>query len=409
MHTDFATNEVVVRVRFGGGRRQVAPGDLITAAFAVTVARRGGLARNSYQDMEDFFADEDVPFDMQMLGDAFVMRSTTTPGALGDVLQILAAYATEPAFNNLDNLIPTARGAALRAVRAAPLFMLNALLTDGVAPGNPNGLQALENAPPIRAADMARVLKPALTEAPLELTIVGNVDEAAAVKAVAATFGALPARSNPPPPRPDAWFLRFPVNPPPLISGFHDGPQEKAAVGLVWPLYVAELSRRREELSLKLVALVYQEALLRRIRGDLSKVYSPAADTQMPDLADQGFLLAEVETTPADVDLVRREMADIAAKIGRGEFTDEDLDIARKPYLARLAAAAKTNVWWAEVLDASFSDPAFLPDELQRQATIASIAPAEVRKAAANWLARTPIAIVVTPQPATAAAPAGRP
>jgi zinc protease len=248
-----------------------------------------------------------------------------------------------------------------------------------------------------------------MTGSPLEVTIVGDIDEADAVIEAGATFGALPPRRAAPVSRPDAWFLRFPEHPPALIHAFHEGPPEKAAVAAVWPLYIAEPARRREEYALSLAARVYQEALLRRIRGDLGKAYSPSASTEMPDHGDQGYMVAQAEVGAADVEQTRTEMIAIAGKIARGEFTDQDVETVRKPLLAAMAQRLDSNEMLAGAIHTDIGDEHPMQDLRDMPAAYASITPAEVRKAAADWMSRPPIVVVVTGKAPPAAAPSGTP
>ena len=258
----------------------------------------------------------------------------------------------------------------------------------------------------IHGADVARVLRPALADGPVEVTIVGDVDEASAVSQVAATFGALPPRRGPSRARADAWFLRFPEHPPQVVRATHDGRAEKALVALVWPLYVGDPSRRREEVSLHLLAGIYQDMLLRRLRAELGKSYSPSASVQMEDQSDQGTLRAAVETTPADLDVVRAEMTRIAGDLAHGNLTPADLDDFRTPLLSRLDQNARSNDWWAEKLMGSTLRDSGLKDAVGLRALVVGIGADEVRKAAATWLTPPPVVVIVTGR-AAASPPTG--
>jgi zinc protease len=397
-HTDFQKSVVEVRVGFGGGMHALAPADYGPAQLGSVLFARGGLGRHSYADLMKIFAES--AFDVKLLirPDTFVLSSPSSTSSLGDDLSLLAAYVTDPGFRDLGGLLTLAADSGLKTVRAYPNVMISETLLEGVAPDSPRTAQAFESHP-ATGSDVVRVLRPYLIEDPLEVTIVGDVAESVAIADVARTFGALAARKPIHEARPDAWFLRFPQPPPATLVGYHDGPQEKAATALVWPLYVAEPARRREEYALQLVALVYQEAMLRRIRGDLSKTYAPQAATSMPDGADQGMLTAEVETTAGDLDQVRSEMTKIAAQIARGDFTDADIDTVRNPLLTRTAKTLTTNRDWADALEVYRINPAYLTEFEQLPSFIASITPAEVRKAAADWMGKAPIAVVVTARP----------
>ena len=397
--TDLEKAQVSVYIHYGAGRREVASADYLAATMGAGLFPQGGLARYSYADLNRRFSEYAWKFDLHVGDTHFLLRTHTDPGGLGLELQMLAAYFTDPGFRDLDPILPTLLESSARYARASPAFALAEALRNTVAPGNPQAMPPPAVLQELKAADFARVLKPALSDAPLELTVVGDIDEADLIAAVTPTFGALPPRKATPRERSDTWFLRFPTPTPEEIRAFHEGPPEQAMVGLVWPLYVAEPARRREEYALRLVSLLYQDALLRRIRGDLGKTYSPAAATRMPDFADQGMLLAEVDTAPSDIDLVRREMLASAQRIAAGAFSDADLETIRKPFLERLAKQAETNDWWANGLEGSSVDRTALDDLIKMQSLTASITSAEVRKAAADWLSRAPIVVICVAKP----------
>jgi hypothetical protein len=63
-----------------------------------------------------------------------------------------------------------------------------------------------------------------------------------------------------------------------------------------------------------------------------------------------------------------------------------------------------TNGWWAGYLDGSSRIPAKLDEMVLMPDLVAKVTPAEVRKAAADWLMRSPLVIIATPE-ATGAKP----
>ena len=410
-HTDFAKDDVQIRVTFGVGREELAPTDLTAAVVGGALIERGGLGRNSFADLTRIFGESDLHVSVSVAAEDFALSTVTSTTGLLSALKVDAAYVTDPGFNGLDPFLATAWSTGFKLAHRTPALLLGTALIDGVEPGAPGGLDAAEKTPAPTGADLRRILGGPLANDPLEVTIVGDAEEADAIDAVASTFGALPPRKTVPRVRPDAWFLRFPPTAPAAITRYHDGPAEKAAVALVWPLYVAEPSRRREEYTLTLVALAYKEALLRRIRGDLGMAYAPEASATMEDHGDQGHLIAQVECSAADLDKVRTEMMAIAAEFARGEIGDADVETVRSPYLRSLAQLARANSVWAAALARSGENPAGLDYVLHMQADFAAISPAEVRKAAQTWLSRPSITVIVRPRPGapTPAADQGKP
>ena len=259
----------------------------------------------------------------------------------------------------------------------------------------------------LRSADFERLLKPVITSAPLEVTVVGDIDEARAVQAVAKTLGALPPRKPVPDRSERPPFMTYPTRFTGIVRATHEGAAEKALVGMIWPLYVAVPERRREEYALNLLEGVFQDALRHRVREALGKSYSPAVSLAMPDYADQGSLTVMVETSPADAEAVAAEIEQLAADLARGGVTAQALEEVRTPLLAGRAKERETNTWWLQTLDGSARHPEWLKDAVEWERMIRSITLAEVQRAAATWLSRPHLTAFALPQANAAQASAG--
>jgi zinc protease len=312
---------------------------------------------------------------------------------------------TDPGFrSDLNARIPSSMEAFYRQYRASPPLLIGPAISEAAAPGNPLGMPSLAALKRLRMSDFERMLRPALTSAPLEITIVGDVDEATATEFVGETFGALPPRQTTQRERADTFFLHFPDRNLPTVRITHEGPQDQAMLDALWPLYVAAPERRREETSLLLLSHVFDNALRHRVRQELGKSYAPAVELYTPDHSDQGYMHAVVETTPHDIDQVLVETRRVAERLSQGDFSDDDVEAARKPLLAELAARKTSNDWWLAGLTDSSRTHDALDEMRDLEGLVSSITPAEMRAAAAKWLTRTPLVVIALPQSSGAVA-----
>ncbi|MDR3507431.1 MAG: insulinase family protein [Caulobacteraceae bacterium] len=406
-HTGFIQGEVKVVVSFGAGRRNIANSDVAAAQFGSVLFSAAGLGRHDHGDLQKLFAQTSWGAKLVIGDDTFQLQGETRAAGLRSQLQILAAYMSDPGFRpTLDARIPTAVSTGYRLSAANPASAINNALNEAIAPGGPLSLPPEATLAALRTKDFERILKPSITGSPLRIIIVGDVDEASATEYVAETFGALPPRQSAPAPRADTWFLRFPDHDLPLIRTTHAGAPDKAMIGAFWPLYVATPSRRREELTLMLLAKIFDNELRHRVRQELGKAYNPTVGTRTPDEADQGYIYALIETSPEEADSLLAETRRIAERLARGEFTDEALETARKPMLTLLGAQRTNNDWLAGWLDAASRNEAYLGEMQGMEPMLASITPAEVRQVAATWLKRAPIVVIASPKPGAAKAPA---
>lgn len=402
--TKFAADSVLIRVRFGHGRRGLASADIATAMFGAAMFKAGGLGRHDFQDVRAIFHEGAWDATLAVENDAFVLQGDTTNNGLEDQLEILTAYVSDPGFRPaVDPLIPTALQAAYHVANSHPVVAASEALDRAFAPGL--ALPPVDQFEHVKSADFERLFKPALTQAPLEITLVGDVDEAVATRLLAKTFGALAARKTVPAAAADGGgWLRFPDAAPRELRATHEGAPDKAAILAVWPLYVATPERRREELALRMVADLLTNSLHQRVRQELGYSYDPSAATAMPDHADQGHLLAEVETSVEAAPQVAAEVRAAAERLARGEISSEALEVVRKPILAQWAQRVQSNSWWIGDLDGSARGDHPVEDPGYEAGIYASLTLPEIRKAAADWLSREPI--IVTALPATTAAPA---
>jgi zinc protease len=398
--TAFDRDLVQVHVRYGAGRREIENRQLAAAKLGAGLLGAGGLGKNSAEDLASLFRTTTWDARLSIGNEAFHLQGGTTTTGLGRELEILAAFATDPGFRReAGAALPTAVASTYRIARTIPEFVVAEALLRAIDPDSPDMLPPQEELASLTFADFERILKPSLTKDPLEVTIVGDVDEKTAVDLVAGTFGALPPRPPGDRARPDTRFLQFPASLAAPIRTVHEGSQDRALVALIWPLYVARPERRREEFALTLTASILETALRQRIREQLGKSYAPTAGSSMPDFADQGSLQAMIETSPADVDAMLAEAKAVAERLRTGAITAEQLEAARRPILSGMDRDAASNRWWAGMLDAADGRPDRLREVLGDREIMASITLAEVRKAAADWLTPSPIVVIGAPRP----------
>ncbi len=398
--TDFATNAAQLTIRFGSGRRELAANDYFAAVLGGTLFVLGGVGKHSFEDIQTLYHIDPKSLRLVPGDDAFYLTATVTRPNLSDQLTVLAAYLSDPAFRpSLDSVLREAVDATYRLMGASPYFAANVALTERVSPGGSQNLPPRAALAGLDGTRVSALLQPSITRDPLDVTIVGDIDEAGATALVARTLGALPPRRSPLAPRADAatGFLRFPPTAAATIHVDYHGPPDKAAALAVWPLYVATPARRREEYALRLLAAVFNDQLRRRVRVELGKSYAPRAAAVTPDDTDQGQLVATVESYPVDAAAMLGEIRAIAGRLRDGAVTQDELDAARAPMLADDRRAMASNEHWALALSGSAASDQNLRDALGFSDSLASIRLDEVTAVAARWLAAEPWTVVAMP------------
>jgi zinc protease len=406
--TGFSRSKVAFLARFGGGRRQIADRDLLTAVLGAPAVPFGGLGKHAYDDIVRIMQVEVRDLAVQIGPDSFVIGADEQVANLENKLRITAAYLGDPGFRTTMNpLLHEGVELTYRMTDSTPSLKAANALSEVISPGSPVLLPPKAQLLAIDNARVAAILQPAMTLGPIDVTLVGDIDEKTAIRLVAGSFGALRARAPAPAPRPDAFFARYPAVTPPPVRAEHNGPVDKAVGEMVWPLYVATPTRRREEYAISLLASVFGDALRHELRGELGKAYAPTVVSQMPDHADQGALTAHLEGYPGDLDSLMAAARAVALRLAGGAISEEQLAAARAPMLVDHRQALATNARWAMAMSRSAVDDQNLRDLLGYEALITSIRLDEVKKAAADWLARDPIVVTATAANAPATATSG--
>ena len=401
--TDFSKGHVSVLISFGAGTEEIEPGKLGPAVFAAGLLLQGGFKKNTVTDLIQICHDRLCDARMMAMRDHFLLRGNTRPEDLGLELQILSALLLEPGFRpSMDQAIPTGVHAFYLNMRTLPALVASLALEDELPRPHPADFPTEAVMTSYTSADFARLLRPALTTAPLEVTIVGDISEAEAVARVAATLGALPPRVAGDRTRPDAVCAHFADTAPDLKVVTHEGPKDKAALVMSWPLFVYTPERRHEAQILQVLGKVMQFQLIENIRQKLGATYAPSATVSLNRGGDQGALGLVIETSPEAVDRVREATLALAGDLAQGKFDQALLDQVRAPMLAAGAKERTYNSWWIGAMNLSeryperpgFSDRAL--DEL------AHIQLDEVKAAAQRWLSAKPYMVEATPAPAAA-------
>jgi zinc protease len=401
--TTLQAGGVELRVRFGHGERGLDAATRLPASLAAGFFPMGGLGRMDFRQVALALTNTTWMFTLEIEATAFVLSSSTLTAHVDQQMQLLTAYMTDPAFGPMiDDKLPTAVDMIYRAYRSEPNAVALEALETALYPDKLS-IPPREQLAGYRAADFARMLKPVLTTAPIEVTIVGDIEEEAAKRAVAATFGALAPRPPLAAPPGAGPFRHFPEPMPPAATAFHEGPADKAAAILLWPLYVASPERRAEEYAIGLVSAIFQTRLLQRVRGEMGKVYSPAVSNVMIDAADQGHVAAIIEATPADLHALVAAARGVAAELASGRISQAEVDAARQPLVAARLQAQSHNAAWAGILSHMLRNPEALDELVRYQADMDALSLDDVRRAAATWLKRDPIVARALPRPATAA------
>jgi zinc protease len=351
-HTDFAKDQILVSVRIGHGELDL-PSDGAKKAWAFSAGAytMGGLGKIGYEDLQQALTSKVYAASFGIGEDAFTLTGQTRPADFGTELQLLTAYASDPAFapsgwNRLRAMSATIHD----QLASTPTGVVSRDLPGLLHAGDPRFATPSREEMAASSIDAAKaVLAGPLATGPVEIAIVGDVSVDEAVKQVAATFGALPPRKDAPVPS-AALRTAFPAAG--LVRETHHGRADQGLAFIAWPTtdFYSDIRRAR---TLNVLAEVLQLRLIDEIREKQGTTYSPQAGHQPSEIfPGYGYMAAQIEAPPEKLDGFLADAGRIVGDLRDHPVSADELERARKPLVENLLRQQASNAWWlAELAD----------------------------------------------------------
>lgn len=382
--TAFAKDEILIAARIGAGLREVStarPSPAWAIGGGGFIA--GGLGKISYEDLQETLASKVYTAGFAVGEDAFLFQGKTRPQDLATQMEVLAAYAADPAW----------RPSGWDRLRA-----FSGTIQDQLA-GTPGGvfgrdaagllhsgdrrwvIPSREEMAAMQVSDGRAMLDMPLKSGAVEIVMVGDVSVDEAIARVAATFGALGPRG---PEAGPAGRVAFPSSA--LVKRTHKGRADQGLAYIAWPTsdFFADQKRTR---TLNLLGEVLQLRLIDEIREKQGTTYSPRTGHDASQtFAGYGYLSAQIEAPPEKLDGFLADAAKIAADLRDRPVTADELQRARKPLVENIMRQKTSNGWWLTNLAGVQTRPEIGVSLRQGIAQYEAVTPADLQKAARDYL-----------------------
>ncbi|MCK9542417.1 MAG: insulinase family protein [Novosphingobium sp.] len=383
--TDLQKDVVLAQVTLDGGNRLATKGNPL-AVQMIPMFVAGGLGKHSQDELQSILAGHTVGTGLSSRADAFVASARTTPDDLELQMRVFAAFVTDPGYrsegelryrldiNNYFLRKNATPGSALGAE-------IGGILSDGDLRFS---LQSVEDYRKLTFAKLKGDLADRLAKGAIEIGMVGDFDEDAAIAAVARTFGALPAR--------EADFRPMTDQPPRPFTDRrtrrvvrHDGPADQALIQFVWP--TRDDSNAMDASALHLLERIVRIELIETLRERLGKAYSPGAASS-PSRYWQGYgtfsLSASVDVR--DLAATRAAILETIRALRAAPVSDDVLQRARQPLLESHDNALKTNSGWLLLVDRAQSESDRIGRYLTGKERLMAITPEYIALLASRYL-----------------------
>jgi len=365
----------------------------------------GGLGKHSQDELASVLAGRSVSFNLDVGTDAFTSSATTTPRDLALQLQVLAATLTDPGYRpegverfrkNIDNFFNTLDSTPARALGAAS----GRILSDN----DPRfTLQPREAYFALDYAQLGTVIGDRLAHGAIEIALVGDLDEDAAIAAVAATLGALPPREAEFNPRSQNRTRSFTAARGEHILT-HKGEPDQALLQWVWP--TTDDSDPALDQRLELLGWIMRLELTDRLREKLGQAYSPSASSNTSHFyPGYGTFVVSASVAADQTGATREAVEALIADLRAGPLDADVIERARKPALENYRNLLKDLGGWLSLGARAQRDPQQIERFIAAPALIGAITPEDIHQAALRYLApEGAVRFVVVPEATTAPA-----
>ncbi|MDZ4760256.1 MAG: insulinase family protein [Alphaproteobacteria bacterium] len=403
--TGFQKNVVQVSVRVGGGELALPEKpfglDSLMSAYA-----GGGLVKHSDDDLRNVLSGRAVQSGFQASATAFGGSYNTTPADLLLQLQVAAAYLTAPGYRP-DAERRWRQGVVLSWPRfdSDPAAVLRTRGMRILASGDKRfGSDPDDGAVSRSFTELRGYLEPLLRTGAIEIAIVGDVEEEAAIRAVARTFGALPQREAVSTLHRSDRPVTFRRERAPLTLT-HTGEPAQAIANVYWPVDIDPDADPQAARVVSVLASVMRLKVIERVREALGASYSPSAGASLSSVyPGWGYLSAGTQVKPEDADRVILALESISAELRAGGISADEFQRAITPALEQLPRNSTSNGYWLSLI----AQAQGRPDQMARgmlpavEASVRTVTIADLVAAANRWL-KPEAALEVRVLPAAAA------
>jgi zinc protease len=346
--TPFEKGSIRVLVSFGSGKLSAPADKPGLLGYAQSIFEGGGLEKHSGDDIRRIFASQAVDFDFSAGDESFMFSGRTKTTDLVAQMQLIAAYFTAPGYRaEADRVFRQGLDAMYQELGHTPEGVMQDKVVSFIHSDDHRFGIAPRAATEARTLDEVKAwLAEPLMKSYMEVSIVGDVLPEAAISAVAATLGALPARDAEKPKLDEARKVTFPKEP--KQKDFHFETEIGRAYALTyWP--TADMSDIQRTRRLSLLGQVLDDRLRLKVREELGASYSPSSYHVGSDtFTGYGYMTSIVTLKPDQVAKVGPIVSKLGDELATGTISADEFERAKKPQLTQLEQMRRDNRYWVQ-------------------------------------------------------------
>lgn len=405
-HTNLSRQSVLVHLAIDGGQ-MLATSDNPLAVEMTAMMGTGGLGKHTLDEMQSLTAGHLVSLGLTATGDSFNASAGTRPKDLLLQLQMMTALITDPGYRQEgENIFHQNANTMFLRLKSTPGSALQSSIGGILSDNDPRfTLQPVTAYRGLTFAKLKRDITERLQHGAIEIGLVGDLDEEAAIADVARTFGALPTR--------EAEFRQYDTQRQRNFTATrgdrtitHTGPADQALIYEVWP--TRDDRDPQEKQVLNMLQRVLRIQLTETLRQKLGRSYPPSASSDLSRVwRNYGTFTIAASINTDSVAMAKEAIEEAVNNLIKTPPSDDLMLRARAPLLETIANTLNTNGGWLGIVALSQSEPDQLERQLHAAERLRAVTPQAVQAAARRYLAPgDAVRITVLPDPAPTAATA---
>ncbi len=338
--TAFQENEVQIAIDFGLGKSgSLTPG---LSLLAGAVIPQSGTATLSSDELTKAVSGSSVITRFKVGDSAFQWQATSLAKDIELSLQVLQSLLADPGVDADAYKVSMERlkmhyDALAGDVRGAMQFEGSRFLAGG---NKFFGMPPWTELSQISQTQLEEWFIPAAKTGSLEISLVGDFEEAAIVKLVEKYFAVLPPRTDK---KKDKGAVSFPAGK--NLDLTVPSSIDKGMLLISWKTDdFWDINRTR---GLHLLAEVFSERLRKVVREKLGATYSPQVYNVSSRIYDgYGVMQAVLIVDPSQIETLKNEVLLIAEELFKGPISEQELERAKGPMLTSLKDMVRSNRYW---------------------------------------------------------------
>lgn len=384
---DAEPEKVRINVRFGHGQQSFSPTVPVPSWAGGYALAASGIGKLGQRELDELTIGRRMGMDFSTDDDAFEMQAVTRPADFRDQLRLFATKLAAPGWDpapiaRVKSGANVAYDAMTRSADAVLGRDLNWLLHDKDVRFRTPSRAEIEALTP---QSFRATWEPILASGPIEVQLFGNVTPQEAIDAVAATFGALPARADVPVPAANRT-MRFPAHVETPVILRHKGDKDQAAAVMAWPT-AGGFAMQKEARQLEILTQIFNDRLFDKLRSTEGAAYSPNVQTSWPfSYESGGYILVNSQVRPDRISYFYDVVKATAADLARTPVSADELQRAVAPMQQVLMRASTSNAFWMNQMEGATRDPRYVTAMQTMSRDMLGVTAADLQALAAKYL-----------------------